>query len=224
MPLAVSSPPESLPSKAPVVPRLRVGKLCIAVQGDTPAELFSRAEEAVKDSIFIELRLDRLAKPAAVFPALQTFLQHHRVLTLIATCRRKSFGGHFVGSLNAELDLLLKAAETGCHIVDLEVESAEQATKPQLARFRAALRAAGTALLISSHDFSRTRRPDGLIQNAQRIAEFEPDYVKVVTTARSLADNLSVLRMVEDQSLDSQIVGIAMGEEGVISRILSPRA
>jgi 3-dehydroquinate dehydratase / shikimate dehydrogenase len=94
----------------------------------------------------------------------------------------------------------------------------------QLAKFRAAVRAAGAALLISSHDFTRTRRPEGLNQTAQRIAAFEPDFVKVVTTARTLADNLSVLQMIEDQSLNAHIVGIAMGEEGLISRILSPRA
>jgi 3-dehydroquinate dehydratase / shikimate dehydrogenase len=224
MPLAVSSPPKSLPAQAPAAPRLRVGKLCIAVQGDTPAELFSRADAALKDSVFIEFRLDSLAKPAAAFAEFKTFLTRHRELTAIATCRRKAFGGHFAGSLNSELELLLKAAETGVHIVDLEVESAEQCTRPQLAKFRAALSAAGTALLISSHDFSRTRRPDGLIQTAQRIAAFEPDFVKVVSTARSLADNLSVLHMVEDQSLNSHVVGIAMGEEGLISRVLSPRA
>jgi 3-dehydroquinate dehydratase / shikimate dehydrogenase len=100
----------------------------------------------------------------------------------------------------------------------LEVESAEQCTRPQLAKFRAALRAAGAVLLISSHDFTRTRRPEGLEQTAQRIAAYEPEFVKVVTTARSLADNLSVLHMIEDQSLSAQVVGIAMGEEGLISR------
>jgi 3-dehydroquinate dehydratase/shikimate dehydrogenase len=224
MPHAVSSTSESLSAQVPAVPRLRVGKLCVAVQGASPAELFSRAESAINDSIFIEFRLDFLAKPAAVSPELKAFLNRHREVTAIATCRRKAFGGHFVGSLNSELELLLKAAEAGCHIVDLEVESAEQLTRPQLARFRAALRAAGTALLVSSHDFSRTRRPEGLIQTAQRIAAFEPEFVKVVSTARTLADNLSVLRMVEDQSLNAHVVGIAMGEEGLISRILSPRA
>jgi 3-dehydroquinate dehydratase/shikimate dehydrogenase len=224
MPLAVSSTSELLPAQLPAVPRLRVGKLCIAVQGATPAELFSQAKSALSDSIFIELRLDWLTKPGAVFPELKGFLHRHREVTAIATCRRKAFGGHFAGSLTAELEILQKAAEIGCHIVDLEVESAEQMTKPQLARFRAALRSAGTALLMSSHDFSRTRKADGLIQTAQRIAGFAPDFVKVVSTARSLTDNLSVLRMVENQSLGSQMVGIAMGEEGAISRILSPRA
>ena len=214
MPHAVSSPPEPLPAQPVAVPRLRMSKLCIAVQGATPAELFARAEIAHKESVFIELRLDFLAKPAAALPDLKTYLSRHREVTAIATCRRKTLGGHFAGSLNAEFELLLKAAEAGAHIVDLEVESAEHVTRPQLAKFRAALRAAGAALLISSHDFSRTRRPDGLNQTAQRIAAFEPEFVKVVSTARSLADNLSVLRMVEDQSLDSPRGGHRHGRGG----------
>jgi 3-dehydroquinate dehydratase / shikimate dehydrogenase len=224
MPLAVSSTIDSQPATAPAVPRLRVGKLCIAVQGSTPSELLAHADTALKDCVFLEFRLDALAKPAAALPDLKAFLHRRRDVTVIATCRRKTAGGQFAGSLNAEMEILLKAAEAGCHIVDLEIESAEQCSKPQLSRFRAALRETGASLLISSHDFTRTRRPEGLGQVAQRIAAYEPEFVKVVTTARTLADNLSVLRMVEDQSLDSQLVGIAMGEEGLISRILSPRA
>ena len=48
--------------------------------------------------------------------------------------------------------------------------------------------------------------------------------MKVVSTARSLADNLAVLRLIEDRSLGSHVVGIAMGEEGLLSRVLGPRA
>jgi 3-dehydroquinate dehydratase/shikimate dehydrogenase len=224
MPLAVSSTIDARTAPAAVLPRLRMGKLCIAVQGATVAELISRADAALKDSVFIEFRLDTLPKPPAALPEIKALLARRRDITAIATCRRKPSGGKFTGSLNSELEILLKAAETGCHIVDLEVESAEQCTRPQLAKFRAALGAAGASLLISSHDFTRTRRPEGLNQTAQRIAAYEPDFVKVVTTARSLADNLSVLQMIEDQSLNAQVIGIAMGEEGLISRILSPRA
>jgi 3-dehydroquinate dehydratase/shikimate dehydrogenase len=201
-----------------------VGKLCIAVQGATPAELFARADAAIKDSVFLEFRLDFLSRPAAALPELKALLARRRDITAIGTCRRKPHGGHFTGSLIAELEILLKAAEAGCHIIDLEIESAEQCTRSQLTKFRAGLRAAGAAFLISSHDFTRTRRPDGLNQTAQRIAAYEPEFVKVVTTARNLADNLAVLQMIEDQSLHSHIVGIAMGEEGLISRVLSPRA
>jgi 3-dehydroquinate dehydratase/shikimate dehydrogenase len=148
-------------------------------------------------------------------------LAEHRDVTAIATCRRKEFGGHFVRSLTVELEVLLAAAEAGCRIVDLEVESAEEAKPAQLSKFRAGLREAGAALLVSFHDFTRTQ---GLEQAAQRIEAFEPDFVKVVSTARTLADNLAVLRMIEDRSLSAHVVGIAMGEEGIVSRVLGPRA
>ena len=152
---------------------------------------------------------------------MKKFLADHRDVTAIATCRRKKFGGHFVGSLTAELEVLLEAAEAGCKIVDLEVESAEEARLAQLARFRASLREAGAALLVSFHDFTRTK---GLNQAAARIEAFQPDFVKVVSTARTLSDNLAVLKLIEDQSLSSHVVGIAMGEEGLVSRVLGPRA
>ena len=200
---------------------MRLGKVCVAVQGATPAELLDRAHAALADSRFLEFRLDTLPKPAAALPQIQRFLAERRDVTAIGTCRRKPNGGHFMGSLNSEFEVLLKAAESGCQIVDLEVESAEQCSRPQLARFRASLRAAGAALLISFHDFTRTKALD---HAAERIEAFEPDFVKVVSTARTLADNLAVLRVIEDHSLAAQVVGIAMGEEGLLSRVLSPRA
>ena len=209
------------PSAIPVRPRLNLGKLCVAVQAGTPAEMMERAERAFRETRFLEFRLDFLTRPAALLPDLKEFMAGHRDATAIATCRRKDNGGHFSGSLTAELEVLLKAAQAGCQIVDLEVESAEDARPAQLEKFREGLRAAGTSLLVSFHDFTRTR---GLDQAANRIAAFEPDYVKVVSTAHSLADNLAVLRLIEDRSRLARVVGIAMGEEGLVSRVLAPRA
>jgi 3-dehydroquinate dehydratase/shikimate dehydrogenase len=204
---------------------LRVGKLCVAIQAGTPADLIERAEATLKDSKsaskFLEFRLDSLPKPAAALPVVKEFLAEHRDVTVIATCRRKQFGGQFVQSLTAELDVLLAGAEAGCKIVDLEVESAEETKPAQLAQWRSKLRAAGAALLVSYHDFAHTKN---LEQATRRIEAFQPDFVKVVSTARSLADNLAVLRLIEDRSLAAHIVGIAMGEEGIVSRVLGPRA
>jgi 3-dehydroquinate dehydratase/shikimate dehydrogenase len=205
------------PAATPANLRLRVGKVCVAIQAETPAELLDRAEAALKDVRFFEFRLDSLPKPGIVLPYLKQFLSEHKDVTAIATCRRKEFGGGFVGALAAELAVLSDAATVGCQIIDLEVESAEQAKPTQIAK----LRATGAALLISFHDFTRTR---GLDQVADRIERFKPEYVKVVSTARSLADNLAVLRLIEDRSLATNIVGIAMGEEGILSRVLGPRA
>jgi 3-dehydroquinate dehydratase / shikimate dehydrogenase len=220
MPLIVSNSSVSTPV-APAAPRLRVGKLCVAVQAGSAAELIERARLALVDSKFIELRLDSLPRPMVALPKVKAFLAVHRDVTVIATCRRKPFGGNFEESLKAELDVLLKAAEAGCQIVDLEVESAEEAMPAQLEQLRVSLRAAGTALLMSFHDFTHTRN---LEQAATRIEAFHPDFVKVVSTARSLIDNLAVLKMIDEHSRSAHFVGIAMGEEGVVSRVLGPRA
>jgi 3-dehydroquinate dehydratase/shikimate dehydrogenase len=195
--------------------------VCVAIQGGSPTELLERAEEALRDSRFLEFRLDSCPKPAAALLKLRDFLAHHRDVTAIATCRRKQNGGNFTGSLTTELDVLSNAAEAGCRIVDLEVESAEEARPSQLEKLRSGLRAAGSTLLVSFHDFTRTK---GLDHAATRIEAFQPDFVKVVSTARSLADNLAVLRLIEDHSLSAQVVSIAMGEEGLVSRVLGPRA
>ena len=215
MPHAVAIPAPPVPALVP--PRLRLGKLCVAIQGSSPAELMDRAEDASRHFKFLELRLDSLSKPGNALPYVKQFLAEHKDVTAIATCRRKSHGGGFDGPLAAQLEFLTKAAQSGCQIIDLEVESAEQAKSAQLSK----LRSAGAALLISFHDFARTK---GLEHAADRIEAFKPDFVKVVSTARNLSDNLAVLRLIEDRSLASHVVGIAMGEEGLVSRILGPRA
>src|SRR5258708_6920659 len=202
-------------------PRLRMGRICTAIQASAPAEMLQCAIAALGDTRFLEFRLDSLPRPSSVLSKIKAFLAEHPTVTAIGTCRRKSNGGHFAGSLAQELDVLVKAARTGCQIIDLEVESAEEAPPAQFEKFRAALRHAGAGLLISFHDFSRTR---GLDQAADRIASFEPDMVKVVSTAQTLADNLAVIRLLEDRSTKTRIVAIAMGEEGLVSRVLGPRA
>jgi 3-dehydroquinate dehydratase/shikimate dehydrogenase len=199
---------------------LRVPKICIAIQASTPAEMFSRAGAALKDSRFLEFRLDSLAEPASALPRLKKFLAEHK-FTAIATCRRKPNSGSFTGSLDEELSILLKAARSGCQLIDLEIESAEEGSSAQLEKFRAALRKSGAQLIVSFHDFSRTRAID---KAADRIASFAPDFVKVVSTAQTLSDNLAILRLIEDRSASSRILGIAMGEEGLVSRVLGPRA
>jgi 3-dehydroquinate dehydratase/shikimate dehydrogenase len=221
MPILPASPKPADPVAPPALYRLRVPRLCVAIQAASPAELLERAEIARADTRFLEFRLDFLPKPAAALPKIKDFLDLHRDVTAIATCRRQQLGGNFRGALAAELDILSAAATSGCQMVDLEVESAEEAKPATLKKFREGLRTAGAALLISFHDFTHTK---GLEQAAQRIEAFAPEFVKVVSTAKSLADNLAVLKLIEEHSLSAQVVGIAMGEEGLVSRVLGPRA
>ena len=209
------------PHTAAVVTLPPTEKLCVAIQGASVEELFRRAREAARTASFLEFRLDSVADPFATLVELRAFLASHAQITAVATCRRTHGHGSFSGSLAEEQKILLAAAAAGCKFVDLEIESAEEAGREQVESFKQKIHAAGAALLVSFHDFVAT---GDLPQAYARILAFNPDVVKVVSTARSLSDNLAVLGQLEAHSATRAVVGIAMGEEGLISRVLGPRA
>jgi 3-dehydroquinate dehydratase/shikimate dehydrogenase len=206
-----------LPNQNLQILRSRLGKVCAAIVGATPAELIEKALATVKETPFLEFRLDYLDKPAAALPKIKAFLDENNVATVIATCRRSENGGRFDGSVAAELDILIKAAQAGCQIVDLELESAEALKKSELQK----LRDTGVALIVSHHDFKETKDLDAIYA---RIKPFHPDFVKIVPTAKSLTDNVTLMRFIERISDEAEIVGICMGDAGIISRVLGLRA
>ncbi len=201
--------------------RSRIGKVCVAITGSTPAELIEKASAAVKENPFLEFRLDYLEKPALALPKIKQFLADNTAATAIVTCRRAESGGKFEGTAAAELDILIKAAQPGelpgCHIVDIELESAESLKKSDLQK----LRDTGVAIIVSYHNFKETKDLDAIYA---RIEPFQPDFVKIVPTAKSLVDNVTLMRFIERMSDHAAIVGTCMGDAGIISRVLGLRA
>ena len=206
-----------MPSVTPQFLRSRIGKVCVAIIGATPAEMLEKATAVVKETPFLEFRLDYLEKPLLALPKLKHFLSDNTAVTAIATCRRAANGGKFSGNLAAEMEILSKAGSSGFHIVDLELESAESLKKGELQK----LRETGVALIISHHDFTATKDLDGIFK---RIEPFQPDFIKIVPTAKSLTDNVTLMRFIERMDDHSNIVGICMGDAGIISRVLGLRA
>ena len=197
--------------------RSRAGRVCVALRGDTVAELLHRAQDALAESQFLEFRLDSVDNPARAIAPIAEFLATHKEVAAIATCRRQAYGGGFSGSLHQELKILADAAQAGCALVDLEIESAEQSSAKELE----VLRDLDADLLISFHDFKGSVDPEAIFTRIQR---FSPDFIKVVSTAHTLTDSLKLLRWIKQRSAEAQVVGIAMGESGIPSRILSLRA
>jgi 3-dehydroquinate dehydratase/shikimate dehydrogenase len=207
----------NVPNISPQILRSRIGKICVAIIGSTAAEMIEKANAVVKETPFLEFRLDYLDKPLLALPKLKSFFAGNTAATGIATCRRTANGGKFSGSLAAELEILSKAAATGFLLVDLELESAESLKKGELQK----LRETGAALIISHHDFNATKDLEGIYK---RIEPFQPDFVKIVPTAKSLTDNVTLMRFIERMNEHSNIIGICMGDAGIISRVLGLRA
>src|SRR5260370_3985584 len=148
---------------------------------------------------------------------LKDFFAENTAATGIATCRRAANGGKFSGSLAAQVEILSKAGAAGFHLIDLELESVEALKKGELQK----LRDTGVALIISHHDFSATKDLDGIYK---RIEPFQPDFIKIVPTAKTLTDNVTLIRFLERMTDNSNIIGICMGDAGIISRVLGVRA
>jgi len=204
----VSLAPRFLPARLP--------RMCVPVWATNPADLMQKADNVVRDNSFIEFRLDYLSKPGLALPKLKTFVEFHPEALLIGTCRRAANGGKFRGSVASQVDVLAKAANQGCHLLDVELETAARLKPADFARLR---RSAN--LILSYHDFRGTKR---LEETFAKMKQYPADFFKVVTTANSLYDNVVMMKFLEKYSHAHSLVGLCMGEQGIISRVLAVRA
>src|SRR6476469_4540812 len=206
----------TLSSYAPRFLPARLPRVCVAIAAANPADMVQKADSIVRDNPFIEFRLDYLSKPALGLAKLKTFVEFHPEALIVATCRRAVGGGKFRGSIASEVDVLAKAANLGCHLVDIELETAAQLKQSDFNRLR---RSAN--LILSYHDFRGTKKLEEIFA---RMQEHPADFFKIVTTANSLYDNVVMMKFLEKYSHAHSLIGLCMGEQGVIIRLLCVRA
>ena len=198
------------------IQRFRLPRVCAAVVGSDPAQMMERAEALVRDNPFLEFRLDYLSQPVSALAKLKHFLDVHPEATVVATCRRAVNGGRFKGSVAAEVDVLTKAAALGFQLVDLEFQSAHSMKVAEVAELRNRV-----GIILSHHDFKVTRK---LEEQFAEMQKYPADFYKLVSTANNLYDNVVMMKFLEAHSGKHDMVGLCMGEPGIISRVLGVRA
>jgi 3-dehydroquinate dehydratase/shikimate dehydrogenase len=195
---------------------LRLPRVCVAVTGSDGNEIAEKAELLARDNSFMEFRLDYVSKPGMALPRIKRFIETHPGTVVIATCRRVANGGKFRGSIASQLDVLGKAAAAGCQMVDVELQTAGKCKPAQLQK----LRGRG-ALILSFHDFRATKKLD---ETLEKMLAFPADYYKIVSTATTLSDNVTMIKFLARESDKHSLVCMCMGEQGIISRVLGVRA
>ena len=204
------------PSMLPRMLPLRLPRLCVAVIGSDPGEMTDKAEALVRDNSFLEFRLDYLPKPGLAMPRIKRFAEGHPGTVMIATCRRAVSGGRFRGSIASQLDILSKANAAGCQLVDVELQTASKCKPQQLQKLRSR-----AALILSFHDFRATPKLEATLE---KMLAYPADYYKVVSTATTLSDNITMIRFLARQGDRHSLISMCMGEQGIISRVLGLRA
>ena len=179
-------------------------QICVSV-GRTRHAVMRQIHErfAQAGAELIELRVDWL-KRAPDFKYLLT----DRPSPVIVTCRRLKEFGKFKGTEDERLAILRNAVASGADYVDLEDDVAGKIP-----------RYGDTKRIVSHHDLEKT--PKDLESLHKRLADLDPDVIKIATMANSPVDAVRVLKLVKESEIPT--VGFCMGEAGVFSRILCGR-
>jgi 3-dehydroquinate dehydratase/shikimate dehydrogenase len=120
------------------------------------------------------------------------------------TNRTKQEGGRFEGSEERRIAYLQEAISLGAEYIDIESDYFHPFER------------SSTKLIVSHHNFERT--PENLEEIYGRISEQNPDIVKIATKAQNYGDSLRMLNLIA--GADKDIIGICMGQHGIITRVL----
>lgn len=189
------------------------GLICISVMGNSTAQIRKSMMRAAKEGDMVELRIDGLEKVR--FDELLPFDES----PLIVTDRRKEEGGLSQRSDSERVSNLKQACEHGATYVDLEYEIPEE-LRHSLMKSRGR-----TKVILSYHNQKETPPLEDLLSLWHDMSAAGPDVVKIIPYAETLEDSLTVLNflgMVTRSEGGTGIISHCMGEEGKISRILSP--
>jgi 3-dehydroquinate dehydratase / shikimate dehydrogenase len=188
-------------------------KICIALGFTQVEKLLAHAQKELDNGEkFLEFRLDYLPNPMDGVKAIPGFLAKNPECVLLATCRRHQNHGKFDGSIGEQLRILEAAVLAGAQAVDVEVESAENATD-KLDRLRSE-----SMLVISYHNYEGTPPVEPVYK---RLAKIPAYAYKIVTTARKPNDSYKMLALAKAHPREKLVV-LAMGEPGFPTRVMSP--
>ncbi len=163
-----------------------------------------------------ELRLDYLKETRALSSGLHQMLLRLHFPQTIATCRRAAAGGQFLGSVDAQIEMLRTAVLAGCQWVDLEIESVGRLGPSVLHELRPA------KVIVSYHNYHRT--PD-LYWIHRRLARLPVQVVKIAGHARELRDNFRLLQLLKaHRGRSPKVVVVGLGASGLPSRLLALRS
>jgi 3-dehydroquinate dehydratase / shikimate dehydrogenase len=179
--------------------------LAVAIQVKNGAQTSAAITSAINGGAeMLELRLDYLENPT--LQAVADIISHARQggLPVIATCRPDWEGGQFSGGEQERLRILEEAARIGADYIDIEL----LADAGEL----------GARQIISNHDFEQL--PGDFAERWAKIRQRRPAVAKIAYMARHIDDCFAGMDMLRQYPGS---IALAMGQEGLITRLLAKK-
>lgn len=195
-------------------------KLCASIPvtrdvngGEDLVLTVNKIDEALNKGVdIIECRFDYLDS----FENLDHYLDTLSRYTdkCIYTIRPENEGGHFSNDPEKRAEILTKFIQRKPLFVDIEYNLIS--SNDYIADL---VENENTPILISWHDFSHTPEVDDLIDQVKKMRIYSP-FIKIVTTARAIDDSIKILGIYQTIDTHINLIAFAMGEMGVLSRVL----
>ncbi|XP_076930014.1 bifunctional 3-dehydroquinate dehydratase/shikimate dehydrogenase, chloroplastic-like [Bidens hawaiensis] len=167
----------------------------------------------------VEIRFDSLSSSSSssssVKEDIQTLIASSPLPTLF-THRPKWEGGQYDGDEQSRLSALQLAMELGADHIDVELQAVDD-----FKTLTGGSKPAKCKLIVSSHNYQNTPSLEDLNNLVNKMQSTGADIVKIATTAVDITDVARVFHITSQSQVP--IISMAMGERGLISRLLSPK-
>ncbi|MCB9865192.1 MAG: type I 3-dehydroquinate dehydratase [Phycisphaerales bacterium] len=187
-------------------------RLIVSIADDQAEAVIASAQSALQTGAdLVELRLDQAA-PDQV-DALVTAATELPRGRWIATLRSEEEGGRCTRSANDRRAILLRAAVSGAGYIDVERRDAA-------APFWHDGELGDAGLIVSQHCLEGIPvNPAGILRQLRELRGNVHGAAKLAWACRDIAENLTALDLM--RGVPGERIVIAMGEKGVISRVLA---
>jgi len=202
-------------------------KVCVPILVDDLVEARRDGEQArLAGADLVEWRVDGVFRGAGDEEGARAveMLAAGSALPCIVTCRAASEGGEYAGDDEGRAELFerLAALDAPPRYIDVELAAleADAGFRERVERVagRRAEKEGAPGLIVSMHDFEG--RPSNLHRRVADLRAIDAASVhKIAFTARSLRDNLELFDLLAER--DRPMIALAMGEFGLLSRVLA---
>jgi len=193
-------------------------KICVPVCVEEASQLAGAIARAAEVADIVELRLDCLNDDGldATRQWLPDYLKHLEV-PVILTLRAADQGGHIPRDLEARRRFWSSIGDLpdNC-FADLELDLVKS-----VANSNGKLPADWTRIICSHHDFAGV--PENLESIYEQMAATKARILKIAVQANDAIDCLPIFRLLDGARREGrEMIAIAMGQAGIITRVLGP--
>ena len=203
--------------------------ICIPITSRTNKEALHTIERSCQVADFVELRMDLIGR-GNLTELITAVRSNSRSVKIIVTCRKKEEAARagktariksVFKNTEEKIALLKEAVALSADFIDIELAEGKK-TINELKSLCAA-KGGKTKIIISYHNLKETPPLKDLKKIFQQCVRFKPEVVKIVTTAKTMEDNLIALNLVPyARALSQNIICFCMGDKGGISRAIAP--